>query len=393
VRIACSLTTALVRADLRSLAVAISDANGAEVAFTSPLEIANQPPSITLRPDFADGLLAIDHRVEACAVASGTACFVADAADPFVVVDPDGDPLSGYRLGVTVSPDRTSSYGTASVDGADYRFRFETPTSLPAEFRSDTNATGFTVSASVTDAFGAATGVALPLAVLNRAPTVLEAVAAAEIPHGYDLATRSYRASADGPLFADPDGDPLVPSVLPSTVCSRVTLDQGRANLGCELAWDFMVGGVPPLASFLGARSIPVTASDGWQRATSVVAVTILDRPATISAPTRVIENCGCFKEPDACGYWAPWGAVRVPVQVVDPDGDPALVTALASRSIVDPPVPIMCPGGWCYPAAAFLETSATGVAKATSGEGISASAPFSVTVTCVSSNLPCGCP
>jgi hypothetical protein len=237
VRIACSVPSALIGASARTLTAAIADPSGAWVAFTAPIAVANQPPSISLLPSFSDGL-ALDHRVEPCAIASGTSCFVAEAADPFAVVDPDGDPLSAYNLGATVASDRTSSRGTATVEGAAYRFRFETPTSLPGEFRSLAGASGFTVNAAVVDSFGATASVALPLAILNRAPTVLEEIPAASIPHWYEPASRRYRASATGPAFEDPDGDPLVPSVPPSGFCSTVTLDQGRATIGCERAWD-----------------------------------------------------------------------------------------------------------------------------------------------------------
>jgi hypothetical protein len=130
VRIACSVATALIGASQRNLSVTVADANGAEVAFSGPLAIVNQSPMVILNPAYVGGLLEVDHRVEPCALATAAACFVADGVNPFIAFDPDGDPLSVLQVGASVAANKSASRGTATVDGATSRFRFETPTGL-----------------------------------------------------------------------------------------------------------------------------------------------------------------------------------------------------------------------------------------------------------------------
>jgi hypothetical protein len=123
--------------------------------------------------------------------------------------------------------------------------------------------------------------------------------------------------------------------------------------------------------------------------------VTILDRPATVSAPVTVVEYCQCVENPgSACMVWSASGnGIRVPVQLGDPDGDPSLITALPSGSLPIQPAPTICSGSWCYPMVNVYGTSAAGVVTARAGTGITTSTTFSVSATCFSANLPCTCP
>jgi len=253
---------------------------------------------------------------------------VAEGPDPFVAVDPDGDPIDGYQLGAAVAPERTASRGTVTRDGIAHEFRFETPTTLPLEFRSANGTSGFTVSASVSDSFGAIGEISEQVHLSNRAPVVVEAAPTATVPHSYGAADRRYRATVNGAVFEDPDGDPLLPTATGLAWCSSVSLQEGRAVTACERAWDYTLGGVPPLSELLKAGTITVGASDGWAFATSATAVTFLDRPGSISAPITSVEHCECLpSDPPSCSKYAvSQTGVPIPVELRDDDGDPYFV-------------------------------------------------------------------
>lgn len=391
VRIACAVATDLIGVLPRTLSVSVTDANGAVTALSSPLTILNRPPEIVLDPSFAGGVLAVGHRVEPCRLAPAGDCFVADGADPFLVVDPDGDPLLGYQFTASVAADRSSSRGTISIEGGAYRYRFETPVTLPLQFRSLLGVTGFTLSASIGDPWGATASVAPMVRVTNRAPFVKEAVPAVSVNHAYDAARRRYVAAAPGALFEDPDGDPLVPTVASLGSCASATIDAGRATIACERAWDYVLGGLPPLSTYLTKWPSTVKASDGWASASSATTVTILDRPLALSLPTAPaaaypiveVENCACV-ESYTCSRYEPGGTgIKVPLELIDPDGDPALVSVSVSF-IPAQPAPVLCLPGMCYPAANVDPSYTSVMVSADPGLGLQPSElSFGVMVAC----------
>jgi hypothetical protein len=368
VLIACPVASALIGATVRTLTLTVVDGNGATAAASAPLAITNEPPSIVLAPAFG-GFFTVDHRVEPCALAPGATCFVADGADPYVVSDPDGDPLSEYSLGASVAAGRTASRGTVMLNGEAYRFRFETPTTLPLQFRSTSGASGFTVSVAVRDPWGA-TSASRPLTVLNRPPFVKEVSPTVQVPHAYDAAARSYVASANGARFEDPDGDPLEASLPPYNCCNTVSLVAGRAVVGCALAWDYALGGVPPLRDFATLHPVTIGASDGWGSVSAPTAITILDRPATVTVPVATVESCSLT-------------GVPLPVQLSDPDGDPSTVSAHVPGTT--DAAPATCLPGWCYPTLnAANPGTIQGEVWAFQGESYGGvQAPFAVTRTC----------
>jgi hypothetical protein len=358
VRIVCAIASALIGQTPRTLTVTLTDANGAAASLSAPLVIVNLAPKIVLSPSFANGMLELAHRVEPCALANGTSCFVADGPDPYTVVDPEGDPIEGYALTVSVSTNQTSSKAILSLDGATYRFRFETPTTKPLEFRSATGVSGFTFAASCRDPWGAAAAlVGEKTRISNRAPIVREPAAAVSVNHSYDAARRRYVATAPGAFFEDPDGDPLVPSASASRDCTAATFDAGRALIACEKGWDYVLGGVPPLSEYLGTLPVTVTASDGWAAVSSPTNVTLLDRPATLSLPTyqddsRVVqvESCACVSGNVCSRQWETGTTgMAVPLALADADGDPSLITATVTL-VSSQPAPILCLPGICYP-------------------------------------------
>jgi hypothetical protein len=390
VRIACALPAGLIGDAPRTLVVAAVDANGELASRAVPLAVGNRAPTLLLDAAWSDGFV-VDHRVEGCTPPGLGSCFVADGIDPFVAVDPDGDPLDAYQFSVLVAADRTASRGFASIAGAAHAFRFETPVASPTQFRSASGVTGFSVRAHVQDPWGTAASATLPLAIRNRAPTLVEAVPAASAPHRYDAAGRRYLATVTGPLFEDPDGDPLLPTLLPARACDAVALDGGRATFTCARSWDYALGGTPPLADFLIAGPARVVASDGWASASATTVITLLDRPATVAAPVSTSESCACVSAIYCWRFAATSVGLPLPVELVDPDGDPALVTVLTSNGVTQPP-PAVCLPGWCYPRVNGTGSlGVTGTVKANTGaSGEPAEAPFQVTPTCAAAGACC---
>ncbi len=377
VRVACTEPAELIGAVPRTLSVTIADVNGAAVTVTGPLPIENRPPEIALDPAYG-GVLALPHRVEACQLAAATACFVADGDYPFVVTDPDGDPLGEPTFGATQDATQTSSAATSLVVGGVRRFRLETPTSRPLEFRSAAGSTGFRLTASALDPFGAQGLQGVGPAILNQRPIVKEAVSSASVPHVYDALAGRYVATAPGPLFEDPDGDPLIPAVTTSGACNAATLDAGRATVGCSLAWNLGSGGVPPLDAFLASFPVTVAASDGWESAGSPVAITLLDQPPSVAVVTTKIESCACIS-----GVWGTFGYdIHVPIRLADADGDPAELTVTPPIwGLEQPPGTILpgaisvgvnagvaaCPDGGCVFTVTVMARSGTLTATSTS--------------------------
>jgi hypothetical protein len=392
VRIACTLPADLIGAEPRTLTATITDANGAALAISAPLVIANRPPRIDLDPSLG-GALSLEHRVEPCQLLTAASCFVVDGPDPFLVTDPDGDPLAPHLLGASVGAARPSSRGTVTLDGTLRRFRFETSVGAPAEFRSPSGASGFSLTASQADPWGATASVEAPLTIQNRKPILEESVGSVSVPHVYDASTRRYRASATGALFRDPDGDPLVLTGSAPPPCSGVTLEAGRITITCERAWDYTLGGLPPLDEFLATAPNQVTVSDGWEGVASGTWVHIQDRPATVSAPTTTSESCACVSGFSCTReYSVSKTGVTLPVALVDPDGDPAQIAVYANLSPTAP-VPVTCLPGWCYPKVDGASTSSIhgSVVGKTGGLVIPpVEALFSVTPTCAAAGTCC---
>lgn len=395
VRIACALPSELIGAAPRTLLMTVTDPNGGVLTLVSPLAIENRPPEIALDPGHAPGgVHTVDHRVEPCQLASATSCFVATGTDPFIVADPDGDPLGETSLAVVVDLPGTSSRATVTFDGGTRGFRYETPVGLPLEFRTAAEGHGLTLVGTAQDPWGATGRLESPVGILNRAPIVKEDVSSATVPHTYDAATGRYLATARGALFEDPDGDPLDAAARPAGSCADATLESGRANIRCEREWR-LSGTVPPLESFLTAGNVLVTVSDGWERVSSTTNVTILDRASTIALPTTPIDNCVCADVGLTTRRWIPGlQGVEVPVELTDADGDPSLVSL--DVSLHEAPPPVSCLPGSCLPSMNCGTCSAsrcfcTAVATADSGAtGIHPATVATLTVTCSLSGQSC---
>ena len=388
VHVSCLDAASLIGATPRTLAVTIVDPNGGAFDVEAPLLIGNQAPVVSLA---AGAPLRLDHRVAPCILAAGPACFLADGPDPFTVHDPDGDPLAEYELVATVAAGRPSSKGIVTPDGETRRFRFETPATLPLEFRSASGASGFSLSASVADPWTKAGAVAA-LTIANRPPIVKEAVPAVSVPHAYDAVARRYVATASGALFEDPDGDPMQATAATYDNCHTVTLDGGRAVIGCALGWDYTLGGLPPLFDFARSNPSSISVSDGWASVLASTQITVLDRPATVTAPPTAVESCACVYGSPCWKNALTMTGVRVPVLLDDPDGDPAQVSlGVGSSQPVPQPPPVTCVPGWCYPSFSSSDYTTSGAVSAASGATIRVVwATFSIQPSCSTSGTCC---
>jgi hypothetical protein len=335
----------------RALRVVAIDVHGAALHFELPVTVENRPPTFGVGSGADPGAHELDHGVTACTLASGERCFVAEGSDPFLVADPDGDPVGGYALSAAAAADRPTTAAATWLDGGVRRFRFEAPVDQPLEFRGPDGASGFTLAALAHDPWEEARAT-LPVRIRNRAPVVVEEGPVAAVPHRYDRFLLRYSAEAPGPRFADPDGDPLSATVDTVAPCQSATLDaEGRATVLCARDWDWRSTSVPPLRKFAVATEPAVLASDGWDVTASPARITILDRPPVlVAAESQTLEGCDCGPASSCPANAFPLARFVLFVSYLDPDGDPALVTPSFSASVVEEQPPVACIKASCAP-------------------------------------------
>ncbi|HET9551460.1 MAG TPA: hypothetical protein VFP50_00695 [Anaeromyxobacteraceae bacterium] len=332
--LSCPQASQLIGGPARSLAVAATDANGAAGAADVPIQILNQLPVVQPAVSAAMTELVLDHGVAPCPATSGS-CFYVQGTQPFVAFDPDGDPISDVELSALVSAGQPSSVGEVAA-GSPATFRFSTPVTKPAEFRSASGASGFVLRGTARDAFGAGSA-ELAIAIRDRPPVLRTPVGATSLVHRYDQAASAWTGTADLSIFDDPDGDPL--SAAPSSGDSHCTAFQvasGTVRVTCSAAYAVSTGGLPPLTSYLGAHLVVARVTDGWTTAEAPATVTVTNRAPTATPYTGTVVSCVC-----TCAKWnlagdvciSGWkeavgpGGGQVPVQLADLDGDPVKVT------------------------------------------------------------------
>ncbi len=337
----------------RRLQLGVLDVNGAAASADLAVEVRNRIP--VLRPTAGAGVtaLAVDHQVGACPDGLGR-CFQATAVAPFVAEDPDGDPVASITLSPSVEASRSSSSAEVSTSTPGGAVRFSTPVAKPLEFRSASGASGFRITATATDTFGASLPIELPVVILNRPPTVSAPVAAAAVAHRFDAAARSYQADATLSAFFDPDGDPLVAVAgAEGDDCGAISLSElGVASVACRRA-------APPgapyplLAGFAGGHQVVAAVSDGWDGASATTALTVSNQPPTVPAFDGSAESCACVCSqwevgaPTICAVEPRWvtdlTGVPLPARPLDADGDLLIASfspsaGLGAASVVEPP-------------------------------------------------------
>jgi hypothetical protein len=318
----------------RALHALATDVNGAAASADVTIQIRNRLPVVVPAAGAGVTELLLDHTVGTCPGGSGS-CFLVSGADPFVAVDPDGDPLSPVTLTATVEAARTASVGETDLAGVPGTFRFSTPVERPAELRDVDGTSGFFVTGTVADPFGASAPTELAVRVGNRPPVVTLVGSPVSTGHTYDPVTKRYLAEAVLATVEDPDGDPLVLGATTGDArCAMVASGQS-ARASCFLAYDVATGGLPPLAAFRGNHSVSGQVGDGWTSTHVASTVVIGNTQAQAPAYAGPVEGCGCWcyrngARSKSCTGDATWMADAAqavfPVHAIDADGDPVEV-------------------------------------------------------------------
>lgn len=397
--IACPGPTGLL-ASGRALRASAVDVNGASVTALVPLQVRNRVPVV--RPAAGGDVLELHHVVGPCPDGSGP-CFLVGGANPFVAEDPDGDPVTAVTLVPGVEAGRPHAFGL-SEPGPSGGFLFGTPVGHPAEFRAASGASGFWLTATASDPFGASAPAqpALAIRVLNRPPTVALATTAVTVAHRYDEAAAEYRAEALLSTFEDPDGDPLVDAgSTGDESCGAVTLSGGAASVTCRRAFQVTPTAYPTLSGFAGTHQVTPRVGDGWESVAAPAAVTIASAAPTVPSYTGAIESCTCRCprwDPDApniCAEDPTWvadpAAATFPVRPADADGDPLAVT-FSSTAVVSPTALTGLPGACTTKLAG---ASLPAVVQVTVNDGVSqATGTWTATqVTCAKAGAACQLP
>ncbi|HUL60860.1 MAG TPA: hypothetical protein VLU43_16385 [Anaeromyxobacteraceae bacterium] len=301
-----------------------SDGNGGVATAHIPLAVLNRPPVVALDlGNPAANLAWVPHTVRACDVG---ACFSAKGTSPFIVDDPDGDPLGPVTVTLSLEPNRPNSTGAVWTDEVRVtRFEFLTPVTAPFEFRDRGGMTGFHLHAKVSDPWVESAPFDARVAVANHAPALDAGLAAADVDHTYDLAGKAYRASATFSPFVDPDGDPIALSIGAVDPACEVSASGAWISADCSLPYDATVlpPTPPPLATFVTGHAIALAAADPWETVTGTASVNVLDRPPAVWAGP-LVTNAACQCDD---GAWL-FGPFTLPVAYSDPDGDPVVVQA-----------------------------------------------------------------
>jgi hypothetical protein len=217
------------------------------------------------------------------------------------------------------------------------------------------------------------------------------------IDHRYDALAKAYVVTAPLPAYADPDGDPVYLGGL--TGDCRVVAGGPGAAIECTHAFDAVGGGALPLASFLGARTATVEASDDWNATTGSASFVIRNRgPTRACTDTVTTSACNC-----RCWNWDPTETECLSARWVfsqratlagpeDPDGDPLDVTILA------PPAATVTSPSRCVGASCGIGVTVTGTTagtyqfdvQATDGALGTGWASCHLTLSCASAGAAC---
>jgi hypothetical protein len=313
--------------------------------------------------------------------------FTASGEIPFTIKDPDGDAISGPSVEWRHAGDGEGSTfsGELLADPARVTFSIVVPYTRPEDALHLIGGAGLerTVELTVTDANGATTAQAWPIAVGNRPPRLVAAPAAPlHREHWYDRVTRTYRAEVPLASWSDPDGDPLfqVPGVSPGDFpCSTVSVPfhpgapaaDRIATVSCAVPF----AGTPAASSIAGARTVTQAIQDPWAEASerSTVAIRVGNRAPTIAAAgdhvvTGTCTPTGCCRTFQnqclAYGFDAAGAVSVVPSRWDDPDGDPVEVIVAGADGIA-PAQPLVCAPADCALALALAAGEVCGSVRA----------------------------
>jgi PKD repeat protein len=390
----------------RALRASVVDVNGATASVAVPVLVRNRLPVVRPAAGVGLGALELDHSVGPCPGGAG-ACFTVAAGNPFVAEDPDGDPVTEVTLVPLVDAARPSSAGAVIPGPGGGSFRFTTPVAAPAEFRAATGESGFWLTATASDPFGASAPAqpALPIRIRNRPPVATMVGAGLTAPHRYDAGAAAYEAAAPLAAFTDPDGDPVDAGASSGDeACGDFSAADGVVSVACVRPWAINPASYPTLSGFSGAHALVARASDGWDTATVPVTLTVGNGAPSLVSYTGAIDACACQcpkldpEVPGACMVDFRWVAdarqATFPLRPEDPDGDPMKVTfTVLPGSAAGASVTPAARTGLSASCGATLSTSGFPVSvKVTANDGVSqAEATWIATsVTCAKAGQVC---
>jgi hypothetical protein len=295
--------------------VLVTDASGLVGRAAAPIVVKNRPPVVS-------GTLAPNHTFD------GTA-YTVDAVLSPEVTDPDGDPVAvGVQLVESAPNGCAKQVEPVPPGGARLRLSCPNPLELIGSI-------GWSLAVDATDANGASTSNALPIAIVNRKPTLTlpggaPVPAVRTLPHHVGPCAQGtgdcFLGGEDDPLVPfDPDGDPMRPVDYQPAKSNTQPDSYVRSWTSGDGASHYEVG--TPLAKPLQFRlqggssqfQVTATVADPWTNSDPVqFDLAFENRP-----PNLILSGNGVIPHEYSAGAYRASASVG---QVFDPDGDPVHV-------------------------------------------------------------------
>jgi hypothetical protein len=173
-----------------------------------------------------------------------------------------------------------------------------------------------------------------PIGVANRPPARVSSPNYVATPHRYDPTTARYLADATVATWADPDGDPLTPTVATgSSACSTYEVNGGEVVVHCSESYP----GAPLLASIVGTWTVSTGVADPWAAPAPLTTIVDVQNTGPRLIATSATESVSCLQ--GACcrknidGICTAWyqtfvaEVLAIGNLVTDDNGDPLNVT------------------------------------------------------------------
>jgi hypothetical protein len=319
------------------------DAYGVVGAAHTRVSVRNRAPVVTIAP-----AAAFPHVFD-----PARSSFLSSGELAWSVVDPDGDPVD-----VTATW-RHVGDGGASFDGeitdTTVTFAVEVPYAAPEDallLRGGLDLSRRLEIAAL-DVNRTEGRTHAEIEIGNRPPVFVGGASDSSVPHRFDRAGSRYVATARAGTFVDPDGDPLLGGTAPGP-CGTVVVSGNDAMVVCAVPFE----GVPALDQLVGRRTFTVPVRDPWNVAANVPVRTleITNSPPRLAATPAPATTCGraWADLSHLGGCWTMITVSAITFDVVpdatDPDGDPVLVTPVASFGGSVTPAGAVCTAPACGP-------------------------------------------
>lgn len=331
--------------------VVATDSRGMVAVGRQRVDVGNRPPVVS-----GGGSTSLPHGYDAA-----TGRFVATGETPAASwSDPDGDPVTPLGFTASRSGDGGSVFDVQNlVDRA--RITIVVPFASPSDAALLIGPGVYRrVELIVADVNGARASAAWDVEVTNRPPRLAAPVTTVSVDHTYEAPFLRYAAQAPLSTWVDDDGDPLLLSVGGDPSCLDVVERQGTAWVTCSTPFT----GHPNPGPLVGNHPLIIAAADPFETGPSqATALEIRNRLPRISSPPFLGMEMPCTIDRFTC--CTPGGAkgtceeydleyqetAQTARIVVDDDGDPVDLTAIASGGCLSAGVVAHpCTGAACDP-------------------------------------------